>query len=357
MVFAAFSPGVRAQAPARSPERPLAPGILTTIPPRVDFNEVTNRNDAVELLASLPEPDPVLKDDIRYLKEVWAKDIRYSRPVWCLQFSFKPLRIVSVDIPNKEGTMDRKLVWYLLYKIENTDVVLGNEVDQVMPFPIIHDATAEDCQCEFCREVQNPDFVENIELQGPLTLRTEEGSYKPTDKLGLTIQCVPQFVLAAERVVVQTRAETDPETGAIESVVDTKPVSYVDRIIPLAMPVVMKREGFKATDIPETTVSIARKSLKPGDSVWGVAMWMDIDPKISKFSIFISGLTNAYRWQDKTLGEAGAYKPGDLLGTGRSMERRVLKLNWWKLGDEFMINDKEIKYGWPGAVDCEWVYR
>lgn len=315
---------------------------MTVIPPSVVYDAAVNRADVVELARSLPAPDPDLANDIRFQPDTWARDIRYTRPVWCLQFSFKPLRIVTVDIPNKEGTLDRKQVWYLVYKIENTDASLGSEVDQAVEFPIEHAATV-------------PDDDTKIEIDGPLAMKNEEGLYKPTENLGLTVKCVPQFVLAADRIVVHAGAKTDLQTGEVEKILETKSEPYVDRIIPLAFPAIMRREGFK--ELPETTVSITKKELKPGDSVWGVAMWTDIDPKIAKFSVYVSGLTNAYRWKDKEDGAAGAFASGQPLGTGRSIERRVLKLNWWKTGDEYMINDKEIKYGWPGAVDYEWVYR
>ena len=35
-----------------------------------------------------------------------------------------------------------------------------------------------------------------------------------------------------------------------------------------------------------------------GKTVWGIVTWEDIDPRTKWFSIYVEGLTNAYRWKD-----------------------------------------------------------
>ena len=94
---------------------------------------------------------------------------------------------------------------------------------------------------------------------------------------------------------------------------------------------------------------------KPGDdhSVWGVATWEYVDPRIDSFSIYVKGLSNAYRFSDP----AGEYKPGDEPGKGRQYAQKTLKLNFWRPGDEHEINEQDIYYGGPGQVDHEWVFR
>lgn len=363
-LFSGFVPGILWSQDSQQ----NVPGLFTTIPPNVEYDEVVNRADVVELLASLPEPDAELKEELIFQKEQWAQDIRYSRPVWCLQFEFKPLRVVDVDLPNKEGTMDTKKVLYLLYRVTNPrlgpeDKVrasIGEELAQPVPFPVKSEIDSKPWQPEvdmdqnlieqIPAEVKKP--LPKIELDGALTLRNEPGLFEPKVNVGLTAVFVPQFIISSEHVVTKSTETTDPETGVITSTIEEKSVVYVDQSIPKALPAIMAREGF--TQMPETTVSAAGKKLEVGESLWGVAMWTDVDPRISKFSITVSGLTNAYRWKD---GVTAQYKPGDPLGTGRAMERRVLKLNWWRVGDPGILTDKEIKYGWPGALDYEWVYR
>jgi hypothetical protein len=84
-----------------------------------------------------------------------------------------------------------------------------------------------------------------------------------------------------------------------------------------------------------------------------VATWEDVDPESDFFSIYVQGLTNAYRWEDT----AGAVQAGSPPGTGKKFVQRTLKLNFWRPGDEFDLNEREIRYGAPGEVDYEWVWR
>ena len=35
-----------------------------------------------------------------------------------------------------------------------------------------------------------------------------------------------------------------------------------------------------------------------GETVWGVATWQDVDPNNVWFSVYVEGLTNAYRFSD-----------------------------------------------------------
>ena len=41
----------------------------------------------------------------------------------------------------------------------------------------------------------------------------------------------------------------------------------------------------------------------------------------------------------------------------RLLLRKTLKLNFWRPGDEYSTSENEIRYGVPGGVDYEWVYR
>jgi hypothetical protein len=95
------------------------------------------------------------------------------------------------------------------------------------------------------------------------------------------------------------------------------------------------------------------RDINEGETLWGVATWEDIDPKIVRFSVYVSGLTNAYQWKD----EPGGYKPGDPILTGRTLYRKTLKLNFWRPADEYFEHEEEIRYGIPGELDYQWVYR
>jgi hypothetical protein len=80
------------------------------------------------------------------------------------------------------------------------------------------------------------------------------------------------------------------------------------------------------------------------------------------FSVYVGGLTNAYRWED-----SGAYQHGNPPGRGRRFERKILQLNFWRPGDELLLDEREIRYGVPlgksqlydvaDGVAHRWVYR
>ena len=65
-----------------------------------------------------------------------------------------------------------------------------------------------------------------------------------------------------------------------------------------------------------------------------------------RFSVYVSGLTNAYRWGDA----AGEYKPSDPILTGRTLYRKTLKLNFWRPADEYFEHEEEIRYGCPEGL-------
>lgn len=385
---------------------------LTVIPPEVQYDETYSRAALTELLANLPKVDNTLADDVRFRKEIWAQNIRFARDIWCLEFSFRPMRVVAVDIPNKDGHFDRKPVWYMIYRVKNVganaheDGKITHQIGGLrsqLETPKVYpqegdkkgDVSVPKCDCDICKgvvtlskaeknietakdffkdklakakEAGNTEQIKNIEAAiaalgkshtvtagTPLELRNEQGTYKP-EIVEMPITFYPQFVLASERVVTASQSTVD-ENGNITSTEESIPVSYVDEIIPRAMDVICQREG--RTKPLETSVSIAKKELAVGEETWGVAMWTDIHPRITKFSIYVSGLTNAYRWEDV----AGEYKTGDTAGSSRQMQRKLLELHWWRMGDEHKISETQIRYGWgnenkkEGGVDYEWGYR
>jgi hypothetical protein len=265
--------GAAGNAPvAEGPYRKLAPGVMQSVDPELYEQETVSRHPIVELLAV----DPNLKQ---------AKEIRFRREIWYLEFKFKPMRMSRVDVPQADGRMQRKLIWYLVYSVANPGKVMPSK--------------------------EGPDG--KFELQE---------SDKP-------ILFVPVFRLYSH------------EFGKW----------YQDRVIPIALGPIGTREDPKRKFY--NSAEMAARPIKPGETLWGVATWEDIDPRIDRFSIYVNGLTNAYRWQDTP----GAYKPGDPLGKGRAFVLKALKLNFWRPGDEFDEHEKEIRYGIPGELDYEWVYR
>ncbi len=256
---------------AKQPFRRLAPGVVREIDTQRQLKESFSRHDIVELLAVDSKFD-------------WAKQVPFRRDIWALEFKFKPVRMIWVDMPQPGGKMQRKQVWYMIYCVTN-------------PGKTMHPVVKEDGTCQI-------EFVA-----------------KP-------LRFIPEFLLEA------------PEFNK----------AYPDRVIPVALGPIRMREDRNRKFL--TSVEMCR-DIKVGETLWGVATWEDLDPRIDRFSIYVQGLTNAYVWKD----EEGRYKKGDPIGTGRRLSRKTLKLNFWRPGDEFFEHEQEIRFGIPGEVDYDWVYR
>ncbi len=265
------SPPAAAQAAAGTRYRKLAPWVMRSVDNDSNVSETLSRHDVVELTAVDPNFD-------------WAKDVPFRRDIWHLEFKFKPLRRVMVDIPQPSGKMQRKPIWYLVYSVTN----VGKTMHPV---------------------------------------EEKDGTYQ-IQQIDAPIHFAPEFLLYS------------PEYQK----------TYPDRVIPAALGPIRMREDPNREFL--TTVDMVR-DIKPGETLWGVAMWEDLDPRIDRFSIFVSGLTNAYRWEDKP----GAFKAGSSIGTGRRLARKTLQLNFSWPGDEYDRSEDQIRYGIRGEVDYRWVYR
>jgi hypothetical protein len=164
------------------------------------------------------------------------------------------------------------------------------------------------------------------------------------------------------------KAEPDPEK-LVEVPVD-KPFLFIPRfelqshdvnqtyresIIPEAVAAIQKREdkNRKLLNTGEISGELPITTKEADRSVWGVATWEGVDPRTDRFSIYIHGLTNAFKWKD----EPGVYTKGAPYGTGRTFHSQVLKLNFWRPSDQHYQHEDEIRFGIPGEKDYEWYYK
>ena len=292
---AAETAGAAKQPPKSEFFRPPVKGVMADTEPARQTDESVSRHDVVELLAV----DPGFQ---------WAQKVPFRTAVWNLEFKYKPVRMVWVDVPQKSGKMKLTPIYYMVYSVTN------------MPL-----AKQKSKPPRFGWMVPEKD---------------EDGTFKVEYK-DQPIRFIPSFLLES------------PEFGKV----------YADRVIPLALGAIRAREdrqipgwvdkkGVVPRSPIQTTVDIAGE-LKVGETRWGVATWEGLDPRIDRFSIYVRGLTNAYKWKDAE----GAFKKGDPIGTGRRLARKTLKLNFWRPGDEFYEREDEIRRGIPGEVDYEWVYQ
>jgi hypothetical protein len=305
LLVAGFAAVVCAATPG---ERQLAPEVLTTIPPNFAPAETVSTHDVVEIRANQGlewKPDSLAVSDTLYSM---AGDAKFRRDIYCLELSFKPLRMIEVDVPLASGATARKQVWYLMYRVRNTGQALKPVVDA-------------------------------------------DGVYSAELGKGGPIRFLPQFILES-----QDRQSTGDRVSK----------AYLDRVIPAAVAAISQRETpghmlLNSVDISKQPIPVTDGRIDR--SVWGVATWVEVDPRIDFFSVYVVGLTNAYEWTDSP----AAFQVGDKPGKGRQFVRKTLQLNFWRPGDELMPNEREFRYGVPldkaalydvpDGVAYRWVYR
>jgi hypothetical protein len=230
----------------------------------------------------------------------WAKDVPFRHDVWSLEFKFKPVRMMWVDVPDNRGQMSRKLIWYMVYSVTNP----GNTMHPV---------------------------------------EQADGTYK-VELVDKPVRFMPIFNLE-----VHCRLdEKSPEDVQFKRV-------YVYRLIPVALEPIRMREDRNRRFF--NTTEISKGEIDVGKTAWGIVTWQDVNPRTKWFSSYVEGLTNAYQWKDAT----GAFTAADFgkesaIGKGRQPQRKILKLNFYRPSDEYFENEKEIRYGVPGHPDYEWVY-
>ena len=285
--------------------RKLAPGVDTTIPAAVDPHDTVTYHNVVELLAKGVVPDlewtPNYTSPTKTLR-ARSMDRPFRSTDLVFAIHFKPLRLIEVDLPNSKGRLERKVVWYLVYRVKN----VGGHLKPV-----------------------------DKESDEPLPPAPE---VQVVDNPGQPIYFFPKFSLEAD--------------------IEGKKMVYADQVIPVADEAIRRREDpnrqlRNSVDIGKKPIPLSTAT--EDKSVWGVATWVDVDPRIDFFSIYINGLTNAYRWTDSVPG-AAPLEPTIPGGKGgpvedavraaaaeRQYKHKTLQLNFWRPGDEFVLMEDEIR--------------
>lgn len=297
----------KAQSSAPTP-RVFARGVLTTIPPELEPEETFARQPMIEITSNKSldwQPQTFAKSRTLYSK---AENASFTNEVWGLQFTFKPLRMINVQFRRPSGQTEQKLLWYMVYNVENT----GERIRPV-----------EDKTGTFTAEAAEPEPV----------------------------QFLPHFVLEGQDV--------DSRGNKIYK-------AYLDRVMPSVMEAIRQRETpgrelLTSADIATQDIAVSTES--EDNSVWGVAIWEQVDPEMDFLSVFVGGLTNAHLWSD----DADNFRSGDPAGKGRRILAKTLQLNFWRPGDEYQQNEKEIRYGTPPGkaslygvdegVAYQWTFR
>ncbi|MEM9942974.1 MAG: hypothetical protein AAF939_15530 [Planctomycetota bacterium] len=269
--------------------KPLAKGVLKTIP------EDMNPRDMFSLPRPLPGLNAVKYEPLTFpyrtsLHGQTGRVVLFRDNVWQYEFAFTGLRQADLQLPGDDGEFESKLVWYIVYRIRDTG--------KTMTFEQVK---------------QNPEF-DHIKYD----LRKGEAIPREERKF------LPRFTL--EGSIAQGE-------GGYRKVV------YRDVINPLAVEQIRMREDknlrlLDTHQMSEVSIPKAKSDSDPG--VWGVAIWENVDPRIDFVSVFVKGLTNAFRLGD-------SMKDDNQLKT--------LQLNFWRPGDAFLEARDSVAFGVPLVDD------
>jgi len=295
LILAVVAPAWTAKAADPTGFRRLAPGAVTVIPADKTTDDALQRADIVEItegqadLAWTPQMAPATSTFVER-----GRGREYPRDIWCLEFAFKPPRMLDVDVPAADLKMQRKRIWYLVYRVKN---VGGRRLVT---------APAEGAAEKVARR---------------------------TEAYETPVRFLPHFVLES-----------------LEPVEDGEGLSsyrgYLDRLVPSAMNAIRLREDPNRRFLDSAEMSAT--DLQPGEERWGVAIWEDIDPRIDFFSIYVRGLTNAIRWRQRP---GSVIKPADPPGAHIEETLESLRLDFWRPGDDRTITDKEMGIGFAGMFE------
>jgi hypothetical protein len=216
----------------------------------------------------------------------FAKDVPFRREVWVLDFKYKPIRMIWADIPGPNARMQQKQIWYIVYQVTNP----GKTYRSVEQDDKLYKLVSED---------------------------------KP-------VRFAPVFTLEVHNLL---RKEVE---GSAKG--------HIEQSIPIVLPAIRDREDKNREFL--TSEQMALKELRVGETVWGVATWQDIDPNNVWFSVYVEGLTNSYKFADDPAKYA-AFRDKKSTEPFREIRNQVLKLNFWRPGDEFTVNDTQVRTGVP----------
>ncbi|MEM6472959.1 MAG: hypothetical protein AAF802_25590, partial [Planctomycetota bacterium] len=272
----------QAQRPAATQQQTeFAPGVVTVIPgdpsPEETFDgpltlqRFLQAHPELEWDASkFPNGAPHFDPRSRTLVSM-AKEVVLRREIYCLEFAFKPLRQMYVDVAVGGGQTQRKLVWYMVYRVRYRGGDLRPAADDVGGMKLYQ--------------------------------RLESVSYDARRFFPL--------------VTLKDHVSGD---------------EYLDRIIPGAKQLIAAREQitapmYNSVEIARQPIKLSSDDAAPG--VWGVLTWIDVNPNTDYLSLFVSGLTNAFE-QDGEGDEApyrrkalqlNFYRPGDAMAQTEDMIR------------------------------------
>ncbi len=280
--------------------KPLAPGVLMVVPAELDVR------DSFTLPMKLPDISPetyqgYITPTSRTLLGQTTNVVLF-RDVWQLEFATTGLRQIKLRYRMPDGqTMDRHF-WYMVYRVRDFGKSISYEdVDE----------TSQNA-FEFIRkELQQDAAKTNPALRA--------------DKF------MPRFTL---------EGWTEDNEGNAEL------KTWRDQYLPEVARQIQKVEDpnvrlYDQQEMVSVEIPLAENDTDPG--VWGVAIWEGVDPTLDYVSVFVRGLTNAWR-----IDPASRYntKADDI-----SILHKTLQMNFWRPGDSVVQERDMVQYGIPLVDD------
>lgn len=262
--------------------RQLAPDALEVIAPAAEWGDTFQ--GPVDLPLVVKNPDLAWDPNFSPVSDTLiekAKKIIFRGDVYCLEFAFKPVRMIEIDVPSVEGVQP-KTIWYLLYRVR----YLGADL----------------------KPVPEPDAFNNEVYAAPQSVSAEWVRFMPTFHL---------------------------DTLGMNKV-------YLDRVLPAAKRAIAAKErvGAKIYDSLEIQkLKIQRSTEVENHEFWGVATWVDVDPRTDFFAVRVKGLTNAQRLK--------------LEGDQIKYLQKTLVLHFSRPGDTMAEVEDQIRFGIPALRDSD----
>jgi hypothetical protein len=299
--------------PSSQQKTQFASGVMTVIPPApmpeetfqgpMTLQSLLNAHPEIQFGGdNHPEGEPHFDPRSRTLIQM-AKEVILRREIYCLEFSFKPLRHIYIDIPRPDGRMQRKLVWYMVYRVRYRGGELRPASDKVAGVDI----------------------------------------YKRLESIHYDSRhFFPMMVLS------------DHISG----------VRSVDQILPTALNKIKVREQIQAplyNAVQITRVKIPHGNDEASAGIWGVATWADLDPKLDFVSVEVSGLTNAFEqegegndavFKRKAL-RLNFFRPGDAIDQTQDQIRFGIPAYQDEREQDYVLKH----YGLSERLDYQWIFR
>jgi hypothetical protein len=264
--------------------RPLAKGVLKTVPENLDPRDMFSLPMAMpDLNATKFDPNTIAQKKTLFGQS--RSVVMFRNNVWQYEFSFTGLRQAKLRIPTGNGKAATRNYWYMVYRIRDTGQTM----------------TINDVK-------QNPKFDHiTKEIDFDKSIASQEKKF------------LPRFTLE----------------GWVPVNKGYQKVSYRDTISPIALEQIRQKEDpnqvlFDSHQMSQAKIPAAKNDTDRG--VWGVAIWENVDPRIDFVSVFVQGLTNAFRLSDPVSA------PSKL---------KTLQLNFWRPGDSVNETSDFVKFGIP----------